>query len=167
MRGFVLNTVAVTALVGLAGCTVTQRPHGNHAAASSDANKTMADDTVTQLMVLYPPAHTRLDIQHPASDDYGRTLLSSLREKGYAILEYDPSPQSAGTDTVADAASLPLVPPVVPGVPLRYAVDAVEPMALYRVTLQIGAQSISRAFGITESGMPHPAGLWIRKEPGR
>ncbi|MDG5827067.1 hypothetical protein [Xylella fastidiosa] len=37
-------------------------------------------------------------------------------------------------------------------------------MNLYRITVQIGVQSISRAFVVATNGNLYPAGAWVRKE---
>lgn len=165
MRKFMMSAVVVAALAGLAGCA-TQGPYGNYAAASLDANKTMADATVAQLVSLYPPAHTRLNLQQPTKDAYGAALLTALRDKGYSVLEYSPQPQAAPVTSASDAATANALAAAtsMPGFPLRYVVDSPESMSLYRVTVQVGAQSISRAFVVATNGKLYPAGAWVRKE---
>ncbi|WP_367899715.1 conjugal transfer protein TrbH [Xanthomonas oryzae] len=165
MRKFMMSAVLVTALAGLAGCA-TQGPYGNYAAASLDANKTMADATVTQLVSLYPPAHTRLNLQQPATDAYGAALLTALREKGYSVMEYSPQPHAAPVTSASDVTTARALAAATstPGVPLSYVVDSPESMSLYRVTVHLGEQSISRAFVVATNGKLYPAGAWVRKE---
>jgi len=46
-------------LVGLSGCATTQSTYGNFLPHTPAAyNKTMAEDAVKQLLILYPPAST-------------------------------------------------------------------------------------------------------------
>ena len=78
-------------LVGLCGCATTQSRYGNFLPPTSAAyNKTMAEDAVKQLLKLYPPASTRFDLQQTTPDNFGMTLVESMRVKGYALLESNP-----------------------------------------------------------------------------
>ncbi|AAF85610.1 conjugal transfer protein TrbH [Xylella fastidiosa] len=158
MRKFMMSVVMLAALTSCA----TQNMHGNYAAVSIEANKTMADVTVAQLVALYPPAHTRLDFQQTITDPYGAALLSALRKKGYSVLEYNPQPQAVPAKSAATAALVTANP--TSGLPLSYVVDSPESMNLYRITVQIGVQSISRAFVVATNGNLYPAGAWVRKE---
>ncbi|OLL27275.1 conjugal transfer protein TrbH [Burkholderia sp. SRS-W-2-2016] len=167
MRKFVMSALVVAGLAGLAGCATTG-PYGNYAAASLDANKTMADATVAQLVTLFPPAHTRLNLKQPATDAYGAALVTSLRDKGYSVLEFAPQAQPASAASAASApaaaSNAPATKATAPGFDLSYVVDSPEAMSLYRVTVQVGAQSISRAFVVATNGKLYPAGAWVRKE---
>jgi len=49
------------------------------------------------------------------------------------------------------------------GLSLRYILDQVNSLNLYRVTLLVGHQSMTRAYLVQDSTV-HPAGLWSRKE---
>ena len=126
-------------VVGLAGCATTApSTYGNFTQSAPAAfNQTMADDAVKQLVAVYPPASTRFDLQH-------------------ALLEFKPaapaSAASAATDATATA-----------GKPLRYILDQAE-SNLYRVTLLVGNQSLTRAYSAAQNGTLYPAGAWVRKE---
>ncbi|AKK65878.1 conjugal transfer protein TrbH [Xanthomonas oryzae pv. oryzicola] len=163
MRKFVMSALVVVGLVGLAGCA-TPGPYGNYAAASLDANQTMADATVAQLVALYPPAHTHLNLKQPTTDAYGAALVMALRDKGYSLMEFSPQAQPASSASAPTAASVPATTATAPGIDLSYVVDAPQSMSLYRVTVQVGAQSISRAFVVATNGKLYPAGAWVRKE---
>jgi hypothetical protein len=115
----------------------------------------MADATVTQLIALYPPAHTLFTLKQPAKDPYGAALVAALRHKGYSLMDFNPQAQSTSPSTTLKAN---------PGVDLSYVVDAPQSMNLYRVTVQVGVQSISRAFMFSSNGKLYPAGVWVRKE---
>ena len=114
------------------------------------------NDAVKQLVAVYPPASTRFDLQHATPDAFGSSLVESLRAKGYALLEFKPaapaSAASAATDATATA-----------GKPLRYILDQAE-SNLYRVTLLVGNQSLTRAYSAAQNGTLYPAGAWVRKE---
>lgn len=145
--------------VGLAGCATTTTPstYGNFAQSAPAAfNQTMADDAVKQLVAVYPPASTRFDLQHATPDAFGASLVQLLRAKGYALLEFKPAAQA--TDATAPATA-----PATAGKPLRYILDQAE-SNLYRVTLLIGKQSLTRAYSAAQNGTLYPAGAWVRKE---
>ncbi|MBB1602620.1 MULTISPECIES: TrbH Mating pair formation protein [Burkholderiales] len=145
-------------VVGLAGCATTApSTYGNFTQSAPAAfNQTMADDAAKQLVAVYPPASTRFDLQHATPDAFGSSLVESLRAKGYALLEFKPaapaSAASAATDATATA-----------GKPLRYILDQAE-SNLYRVTLLVGNQSLTRAYSAAQNGTLYPAGAWVRKE---
>ena len=145
-------------VVGLAGCATTApSTYGNFTQSAPAAfNQTMADDAAKQLVAVYPPASTRFDLQHATPDAFGSSLVESLRAKGYALLEFNPaapaSAASAATDATATA-----------GKPLRYILDQAE-SNLYRVTLLVGNQSLTRAYSAAQNGTLYPAGAWVRKE---
>ena len=137
-------------VVGLAGCATTApSTYGNFTQSAPAAfNQTMADDAAKQLVAVYPPASTRFDLQHATPDAFGSSLVESLRAKGYALLEFKP----AAPDATATA-----------GKPLRYILDQAE-SNLYRVTLLVGNQSLTRAYSAAQNGTLYPAGAWVRKE---
>ena len=141
--------LAIVALVTvLSGCVYQQRV-GNF----SDLNSTviqadLVSDATKQLMVLYPPAKTRFDIRQPTTDAFGAGLIERMREKGYAI---DESNKSSNSDAP------------VKGVQLKYVLDRLDSVSLYRITLLVGSQSLSRAYVVAD-GTVMPAGSWTRQE---
>ena len=144
-------------LAGLSGCASIE-PYGNFLGANAPAtlNERLAADTVKQLTVLYPPASTRFDLGQPTPDAYGSALVESLRIKGYAILEFesDEAAQANNPDNPNTAG---------PGLSLRYVLDAPASTNLYRVTVMVGSQSLSRAY-VAQNETVAPAGAWVRKE---
>ena len=148
-------TFIVLLLVGLSGCVTTQSKYGNFLPPTSAAyNKTMAEDAVKQLLILYPPASTRFDLQQTTPDTFGITLVESMRAKGYALMEIKPELPAQRNSEAQN-------PPT--GLSLRYVLDQVNSLNLYRVTLLVGNQSMTRAYLVQDSTV-HPAGLWSRKE---
>jgi hypothetical protein len=121
--------------------------------------KAIAADVVKKLVVLYPPARTRFDLRQPASDSFGLALVEQMRSKGYAIEEYksvsSPKPRlvqaTVGTNAVA------------PATPLAYFIDQTGDSGIYRVTLTIDRQSLTRAYQ-AGAGSISPASYWVRKE---
>lgn len=132
--------IIVLLLVTLSGC---MSHYGHFAPVSLAMNEQMAKDTVGQLVVIYPPAHTRFIVKQAIKDAYGASLLSLLRQKGYSLEE------SAGSAEDAKA--------------LFYVVDSPIKPNLYRVTLMIGHQSLSRAYSVQNNSL-YPMGSWVRKE---
>lgn len=148
-------TFIVLLLVGLSGCATTQSKFGNFLPPTSAAyNKTMAEDAVKQLLILYPPASTRFNLQQTTPDNFGITLVELMRAKGYALMEIKPELPAQRNSEAQN-------PPT--GLSLRYVLDQVDSLNLYRVTLLVGNQSMTRAYLVQDSTV-HPAGLWSRKE---
>lgn len=150
-------SLASLLLAALAGCTTSVAPdlatYGNFTASSIPANDVkMAADASRKLVAMYPPAKTRFALQQTAGDAFGIALTESLRRKGFALQEYAPT-DSKGT------ASRPSATPL----RLGYVLDLVGTPNLYRVTLQIGDQSLTRAY-LVQDGSIFPAGSWVRKE---
>jgi hypothetical protein len=110
----------------------------------------MADDAVKELLTLYPPASTHFDLQHAAADPFGSSLVAKLRTQGYALLEHKSVP-TAGADGKGTSR------------PLSYVFDQPFGADLYRVTLTIDNQSLSRVY-LARDGSVAPAGYWVRKE---
>ncbi|SDY51346.1 conjugal transfer protein TrbH [Nitrosomonas halophila] len=134
--------------LSLAGCATTGK-YGNFVPAAANQQQ-IASDAVQQLATLYPPAKTRFELQQATPDAFGIALINSLRERGYALLEFNPVNQAQAS--IATAA-----------LPLRYVLDQAGPAGLYRLTLLVGSQSITRPY-LKENGSFVPAGYWVRKE---
>lgn len=156
------------ALICLAGCATTGTGTGTHSAygnfiASAPVahEKQLADDAARQLLLLYPPASTRLDLRQASADGFGKQLVELLRGKGYALQEVQlpaAPPLTASTPAPAPNAS-----DAAASVAFNYVLDAIASPKLYRVTLVLGGQTISRAY-VPQSEALHPAGAWVRKE---
>lgn len=148
----------------LAGC-LSPSPYGYLVSGTVPPQmpERLAQDTVTRMEALYPPAHTRLALTHPATDAYGVALIEALRRKGYALMEsrvntsMNPSTRDDMPRAVQPAVSHDV------GLPFGYVVDGPFEPRLYRVTVFIGAQSLSRAYRMDQHGFAQ-AGAWVRKE---
>jgi hypothetical protein len=149
-------TFFVLLLVGLSGCATTESRYGNFLSPTSAAyNKTLAADAVKQLLILYPPANTRFNLQQTTPDSFGSTLIELMRAKGYALQEAKPALSVQRSNEPTN--------PAATGLSLRYVLEQVNGLNLYRVALLVGHQSLTRAYGMQDSTV-HPAGLWSRKE---
>jgi hypothetical protein len=156
-----LRLAGLVGLGSLAGCATPElSAYGNFTQSAPAAmEQTLADDAVKQLAALYPPATTRLDLQQATPDAFGSRLVESLRARGYALLEFKPGAKTAAlpaTATATDRAAG-------AGKPLRYILDQLD-ANLYRLTVRVGDQSLTRAYLAAQSGTLRPAGAWVRKE---
>lgn len=143
-----MRKIASLALLALAlgGCaTTSQQPYGNFVQSAALDQQKLATEAVQQLVTLYVPARTRLELQQPTPDLFGQALVKALRDKGYALLDFVPTTATPG------------------GLPLRYVLDQAGDSNLYRLTLMVGSQSITRAY-LAQNGVFAPAGSWARKE---
>ena len=152
-----MNKLLATSLVlALGGCATTGQ-YGNFVPPTATVDQQqLAREAVQQLAVLYPPAKTRLELQQATPDAFGQALVLTLRERGYALLEFNP----ASAKAQATAASEPASPAALP---LRFVLDQAGDSNLYRLTLLVGHQSITRPY-LVQDGSFAPAGYWVRKE---
>jgi hypothetical protein len=159
--------VFVALLACLAGCAShdpsMNSSYGNFVPDSPAASdQKMALDAVQRLSAIYPPARTRFDLQQITPDAFGTALVASLRARGYALLEYKPTPDPARPTGPTPA---PAVNAKSPGttLALRYVLDFDPASQLYRLTLLIDNQSLTRAY-LAQNGSAVAAGAWVRKE---
>ena len=148
----------------LAGC-ISPSPYGYlvNGAAPPQMPEKLAQDTVMRMETLYPPAHTYLALTHPATDPYGLALIEALRGKGYGVMDYRVNTRiTPSTRDDMSVAAQPSVSREV-GLPFGYVVDGPFEPRLYRVTVFIGSQSLSRAYLMDEQAIAQ-AGAWVRKE---
>lgn len=142
----------------LAGCATlgSYGKYGNFIESLPAAyNARMVDDTVNRLSALYPPANTRFTLQQQPDDPFGVALVGKLRVRGYAVME--PLTQPGQTQSKNTAS-----PEPIHGSDLYYVVDQLGE-SQYLVTVQVGNQSISRAYRAAGSNLT-PDGHWVRKE---
>lgn len=150
MRKYLFIALLITYLTG---CATTQ-PYGNFAGNPTAFDQKMVDDTMKQLVALYPPASTRFNLRQDTRDNYGSALVEALRVKGYSILELKPETPAAPTEESPQSSS---------NFDLHYVIDQQGASNLFRITVVIGSQSITRAY-VAQNDALFPAGSWIRKE---
>ncbi|MCW5321905.1 conjugal transfer protein TrbH [Verminephrobacter aporrectodeae subsp. tuberculatae] len=152
MRKTLFPALLALALGGCAAAPV-NGGYGNFVQSDALDQQKLAADAVQQLAALYAPAQMRLELQQPTPDPFGQTLVRLLRDKGYALVEFAPS-----------AVTTPPPAPTTPGgLPLRYLLDQARDSNLYRLTLVVGTQSITRPY-LEKNGGLVPAGYWTRQE---
>jgi hypothetical protein len=144
--------ILLASLTALAGCASGPKAasYGSFATASPAFEKKMADDAVKKLAALYPPAVTRFELQHAAADPFGTSLVATLRAQGYALQEQTPA-SMPGADGKSGSRAL------------SYVFDQPAGADLYRVTLTIDAERLSRVYQARD-GSVAPAGYWVRQE---
>lgn len=158
-----LSLIAACLLV-VTGCALTKEStYGDFSGTDSETlSATMASGAAQQLVALYPPAKTRLTLNQPSTDRFGQALLASLRSAGYAIEEQhipDPSARGIAEPAAALTAAMPA------STLFNYVLDQVD-HNLFRVTLLVGQQSLSRAYATAQDGKLYAAGYWVRGESG-
>jgi len=157
-----LLTVLSATLV-FAGCAniPSAAPSVTATTGSTGVQLTLAQDTIRQLLALYPPANTRFNIAQQATDAFGTALVTGLREKGYAVMESSAVSSVNQPSTFGEAARQPK--PASAGLALQYLIDNPGTDNLYRVSLVIGNGNLSRAY-LAENEDVKAAGAWARKE---
>lgn len=149
-------SVAMLVLVVLCGCI--KRPgskFGNFAKADSVE---LVQDAMNVLMANHPPAKTRLALVQETGDAFGVSLVEKLRENGYAIAEFV---KPAKGDKYLPAVEKP------DGMPFAYVLDRLDKGDELRVSLHIGAESLSRLYFVQKSGDELryvPQGFWTRRQ---
>ena len=152
---------AAFAISVLAGCATSPAPasYGNfvQAAAAADS-RAMADDVASKLAAIYPPARTRFALQQETPDAFGISLVAQLRKRGYAVAEFRKTAIAAAPPKASSSRG---------GEPmtfaLAYIVDQPLEEPLYRITVVVDMQNLSRLYRLNY-GRLVPAGYWIRKE---
>lgn len=147
----------ITYILLLGGCA--RQHYGNFSVLTLDQNSTIADSAVSRISTLYPPALTKIILKNDAKDSFGQSFIKKLRDRGYSVQEYtDKNPVKNNNATPNDN------PKPSGSIDLSYIVDSLGFDNYYRVTINIGQQSISRGFIADNSGKISPAGAWVRKE---
>ncbi|MFH0783561.1 MAG: conjugal transfer protein TrbH [Pseudomonadota bacterium] len=138
-----MNRSALIVIVLLiAGCAVKTEQNFNFAPKLTQVEQQqIVSDAVKKLGELYLPAKTRLNFQ-ATEDTFGISLIHDLRDQGYAIDEIQDTPNDPS------------------GLQLRYILD--QAGDLYRVTVMIGSDSLSRPYS-EQNGMLTAAGCWVHK----
>lgn len=155
------HVVLLTVCEILGGCSTAAKPDAVHGSFVSEAPITheqkMVEDATRQLVSLYPPASTRLVFAHAVADTFGNQLVEKLRSQGYALQE-----QTAQASTPVEPGTADHTKELA-GTTFDYVLDTVGSPRLYRITLNVGRQTISRAY-VPQDDLVHPAGAWVRKE---
>lgn len=112
-------------------------------------SQSVADDTIKQMGILFPPASTRLEFaQVEKRDSYGKALISGLRTAGYAVAEVPAASRpGAGAGRI------------------EYVLDQPEGTNIYRLVLKIGpSATLTRPYVVATNDRLYPAGAWLFRE---
>lgn len=148
-------------VIGLVGCAAGRAPatYGNFISTPAKLDeKLMADDVVRRMAMLYPPARSSIQMRQATPDVFGATLTAALRQKGYALTEF-----GSGLKTTSLEISKPFQARAPGNLALSYLVDQSMEAGMYRVTVLINDQSLSRLYQAKDGSLV-PAGYWVRKE---
>jgi hypothetical protein len=154
-----MRTLLIVSLMAalLGGCAGRRQvaTHGNFVKDALPAGDgVVANDVVRTVGKLFPPARTCITLQHATPDAFGTSLVAALRTKGYGLAEFkpqrDPKDAAASLCKSGDLA-------------LAYVLDQPLEADIYRVTVHLNSQSVSRLYRLKD-GTIVPAGYWIRKE---
>ncbi|KTD64438.1 conjugal transfer protein TrbH [Legionella spiritensis] len=116
--------------------------YGTFTDVSRNKDAYLAKDAVSQLTRVYPPARNTFCISQRICDGFGIKLIQEMRKKGYGVVE---KPQSRNKAN------------------FFYVVDEAEIGRLYRVSLYIGRETLSRVYADTR-GKLTPISPWSHKE---
>lgn len=141
-----MKILAIIFALGLAACSST---YGKFSDTSADVDAQLARDTTAQLVRLYPPAKTGLAFTHRTADPYGAALVQDLRAQGFAVQEVARPTVESGQDHAVTATDQPP-----DGTSVSYVLDRAGD--IYRVTVSVGADQISRAYNAAGA----PLGAW-------
>lgn len=160
-------SLPLLACLTLAGCAASRTDinllQGDYSRGASPAQTgQLAADAVRQLSLLAPPAATRLEFSQPITDAFGKSLVEALRIRGYAVSER-PAQRSTDAPPSKTATAARPAPASGEALPIAYLVDQIPEPSLYRVTLILGKQSVTRGY-LARGNAMHPVGAWVRKE---
>ncbi|KTD03994.1 conjugal transfer TrbH protein [Legionella geestiana] len=127
-------------IVLLSSCTTMR--YGNFTAPSQGKDIYLAQDAVMQITRIYPPAQNTFRLNQKVTDGFGMNLIHEMRKKGYGVIENVQPRQNAN---------------------FFYVVDELEPGQLYRVSLYINTQALSRLYESRKNQLT-PVSAWSHKE---
>ncbi|HAT1905710.1 conjugal transfer protein TrbH [Legionella pneumophila] len=134
-----MKEFSVLLLAVLLSSCASQR-YGNFTQLSQGRDAYLAADAVNQLTRVYPPAQNSFCIGQRVRDGFGLNLTQGLRKKGYGVNENQCPKHKAN---------------------FYYVLDELEP--LYRVSLFVGTQTLSRVYTNNHDKI-FPVSAWTHKE---
>ena len=123
-------------------CSCASMQYGNFTCIDQDKDAFIVSDTLRQIERIKIPARTTFRIYQSTKDYFGAQLAHKLREKGYGIYENFRPKREAN---------------------FSYVLDRISTKNLYRLSVVIGPQTLSRAY-LVRQGKVIPLGQWSHKE---
>lgn len=120
-------------LIVMCGCA-SQR-YGMFTEAKATSIDRITDDSVNELVIHYKPAKSHLIIREHHQDAFGKSLIAKMRKRGYSITEcndYQACEELQKSDKTL--------------VTLNYVLDRQSDSELMRVLLNVGTESLARAY---------------------
>lgn len=154
---YVIAFAVLLALAVFSGCAKRQSKFGNVANVESVE---LVQDAMSALLANYSPAKTRFALVRDADDAFGSALAESMRAHGYAVAEYSGPRRSDKYQPIVEKPD---------GLAFAYLVDRLGNAGEIRVSLHIGAESLSRSYLVQEKGGETryiPQGFWSRRING-
>ena len=118
--------------------------YGNFTKMTGSKDDVLVSDAANRIVKIYPPARNTFKIYQRVCDGFGLKLIDNLRRKGYGVVENVRYKQQSNFSYVVDESNT-------------------NSKRLYRVTIYIGSQSISRGY-VTLNGKLKPVTSWTHKE---
>lgn len=157
------SLIACTISLSLSACS-TVGHFGNHLSEEDQASELVfSRAAISKIEELYAPAKVQFQLKHPAEDSFGQQLIKGLREKGYALVEHVPPPAFSLEETEPEQPKATIAGYSTRELPLQYILDRPGQSDLYRLSLLIDGQALSRAY-VLQNDKLYPAGQWVRQE---
>ncbi|WP_160330608.1 conjugal transfer protein TrbH [Ventosimonas gracilis] len=151
-------------LTWLNGCAVTGN-YGNFIQdEASAAQSQLAKDSAKQLEKLYPAAKTHLILQQDTPDSFGKALVASLREAGFAVQTFDQHQPKIKTAPHSPQTLLPVNPDAPLQLKLAYILDQAGEDGLYHLTLLLNHQALTRLYRLDDNRFIAAGDLVWKKE---
>lgn len=112
----------------------------------------IANDVRDQLVYHHAPGNTQFSIRQRSNDAFGQTLITALRNRGFAVSELAKGEKPGEPSGPSDGS-----------VPIYYLVDFISEASLYRVVITAGNKSYSRVYQADNNRL-YPASAWTVKE---
>lgn len=143
-----MRIILIFAVLLLTACASKQSPYGNFTnqnLAQKGVDNQLANDVIKQIQREYPAAGTKFNLIHTIEekDEFGKTLINDLRQKGFAIAEYNKSVEPDGHS-------------------FAYIIDYINGNNLV-VTIKIDTSSISRMYEVDQH-QAKAIGYWSHME---
>jgi len=129
-------------LLPLCLCSCATIQYGNFTCIDTAKDTVIVKDAVKQVRRVKVPARTTFHIYQSTKDSFGTQLVQALRKQGFGVQE-NIRPKRASN--------------------FAYVLDKISTQNLYRLSLVLGSQKLSRVY-LIRHGKVMPLGQWSHKE---